>query len=325
MSKIIEPHRIEIPLGIMFHTVNCYLFPGKELTLVDCGLQSEGNWNILQTEIKKHGFDVKEIDQLIITHEHPDHIGLLHEILDASHCKVKAPEIIKRWFSDPDEMTELERTFTIKMLSSLGFPKDELAASLKFLQSSKPFKKIKDLARFEYFKEGDYLEIGHSKWEALNTPGHCPSQFVFLQAEQRRLISGDMLLPIAPMPIVVENPNDEGEPVQALKQLLASFERLRLYEIGTVYPGHGEIFSDANAMIDKQLARMKMRKEECFEAIKSGMNTPYQVNRQMYPYQTMPPDFSGMHMVMGYIDLLRTEGRIIVQKDDEGQLFVGAK
>ena len=94
------------------------------------------------------------------------------------------------------------------------------------------------------------------------------------------------------------------------------------YDFQTVYPGHGPIFVNANAIIEKQLDRISMRKEECFEAIKNGLSTPYQINRKMYPYQNMPPDFSGMFMVMGYIDLLEEEGRVKRKMSDNGQLTI---
>jgi glyoxylase-like metal-dependent hydrolase (beta-lactamase superfamily II) len=124
---------------------------------------------------------------------------------------------------------------------------------------------------------------------------------VFLQKEEKRLVSGDMLLPVAPMPIAYDDPSQPGQPIRALSQLLQSFERLRAFEIQTVYPGHGKVFSDANAMIDKQLARIKMRK------------------------QMMPPDFSGMHMVLGYLDLLEEEGLIEKRLDENGVMNFRAR
>ena len=52
----IEPIRIELSLGLMFQTVNCYLIPGDQLTLIDCGLYSEENWNHLKERINAHGY-----------------------------------------------------------------------------------------------------------------------------------------------------------------------------------------------------------------------------------------------------------------------------
>lgn len=315
MKEIIEPIRIEIPLGIMFQSVNCYLIPGKQLTLIDCGLYSQSNWGIFQKKIKEHGYKVDDIEQIIITHEHRDHIGLLPEIIANSNAIVRVPKMIKEWFSQPDKKNKEEINFTKELFTSLRFPEEVLKEVFNYIEKVKENKKFENLDRFEFFEEGDFLEIGNTQWEVLNTPGHCPSQFVFLQKEQKRIFGSDMLLPIAPMPIKVENPNEKGQPVKGLVDLLNSFERLQTFNIQTVYPGHGSVFTDANAMIDKQLDRMEMRKEECYDCIKSGLNTLYHINRKMYSFQKIPPDFSGLFMVLGYIDLLEQEEKIVKNKE----------
>lgn len=316
----IEPIRIEIPLGIMFQTVNCYLIPGEQLTLIDCGLHSAENWKLFQEKINTHGFKISDIEQVIITHEHRDHIGLLPEIMAHSDAIVRAPKAIEGWFARPAEMKKKQAGFSEQLFKSLGFPKEQLAKVFQFFEADIMVEKIEEMNRFHFYQEGEKLRIGEEDWEILNTPGHCPNQFVFLQKEQKRIFGSDMLLPIAPMPIIVEDVNNEGQPTPSLHDLLASFQRLLKYNIQTIYPGHGNVFVDANAMIEKQLARIEMRKEECFEVIKNGFSTPYQINRKMYPYQNMPPDFSGMFMVLGYVDLLIEEERIVKRFDDDGNI-----
>ena len=314
----IEPIRIELSLGLMFQTVNCYLIPGDQLTLIDCGLYSEENWNHLKERINAHGYKISDIEQVVITHEHRDHTGLLPEIMAHSNAIIRAPKAIEGWFSRPGEMKIIQGDFNSKLFKSLGFPKDQLKQVDQYFSNELMGREIEEMDRFRFYEEGDILRIGEENWEILNTPGHCPNQFVFLQKEQKRIFGSDMLLPITPMPIVVENPNKPGTPTRSLHDLLLSFARLLKFDIQTVYPGHGNVFVDANAMIEKQLARIEMRKEECFEAIKNGCSTPFLINRKMYPYQIMPPDFSGMFMVLGYVDLLEEEGRVKKEFDQDG-------
>jgi len=314
----IEPIQIELSLGIMFPSVNCFLIPGEELTLIDCGLHSKENWKRLQDRLEEHGYKVKDIEQVIITHEHRDHIGLLPEIIANSNAIIRIPKSIEKWIVQPEQMKTQLGTFNKKLFGSLGFPEKVLDQVFQFIDIVELGKKIEPTDRLHFFKEGDYLRFGNTDWEVLNTPGHSPTQYVFLQKEQRRIFGSDMLLPIAPMPIIMEDANRKGEPTRSLNALLNSFQRLKQFDIQTVYPGHGPIFSNANAVIDKQLSRIQMRKEECFEAVKEGHLTPYQINRKMYPYQSIPPDFSGMYMVLGYIDLLQQEGRISKSIDENG-------
>lgn len=317
---MIEPIRIELSLDIMFPSVNCYLVPGEQLTLIDCGVDSQENWETLQKVVEANGFRISDIKQVIITHEHRDHIGMLPRLIENTDAVIRAPKMIEGWFSQPDEMRKPYIQFLEKLLNSLGFPDDKLAQCDVFLDFLRRFLTIENLDRFEFFEEGDFLNFGNISWEVLNTPGHCPTQHVFLQKAEKRLVSSDMLLPIAPMPIVTFDPEKPDQPVRALRNLLDSFERLRVFEIEKVYPGHGPEFFDANAVMDRQLARIQMRKKECLEAIVSGLITPYDINRKMYPYQTVPPDFSGMYMVLGYLDLLVEEGSIVKKQDGKRYL-----
>ncbi len=321
----IEPIRIEISLGLMFQTVNCYLVPGDQLTLIDCGLYSEENWNHLKERINAHGYQLSDIEQIIITHEHRDHTGLLPEVMAHSNAIVRAPKAIEGWFVDPDKMKEKRAGFNFKLFKSLGFPPEVFEQVTWFFNNEIMGRKIEEMDRFHFYEEDDMLRIGEEDWEVLNTPGHCPNQYVFLQKEQKRIFGSDMLLPITPMPIVVEDPNQPGSPTRSLHDLLKSFERLLKYDFKTIYPGHGPVFVDANMMIEKQLTRIEMRKEECFETIQSGYDTPFKINRKMYPYQNMPPDFSGMFMVLGYVDLLVEERRLKKELDENGNILFSIK
>lgn len=317
---LVEPIRIELSLGIMFQTVNCYLIPGEQLTLIDCGLDSESNWLSFQKKLNNLGYKVKDIEQVIITHEHRDHIGLLPEVMENSDCLVRVPKSIEGWFSEPDVLKERQGKFNEKIFRTLGFPEEIYDQITQFYQTANLGRKIEELDRFQFFEEGDFLSLGNTEWEVMNTPGHSPTQYVFFEKEQKRIFGSDMLLPIAPMPIPTENHKNKEQPIQPLNDLIDSFGRLKDFNFETVYPGHGPVFSDANKMIDKQLGRIQMRKEECLEIIKNGYHTPYQINRRMYPYQQIPPDFSGMFMILGYTDLLQAEGRIKGEIDGDGFL-----
>lgn len=317
---MIEPIRIEVSLDVMFPSVNCYLIPGKQLTLIDCGLDTPQNWEKLQKVFHEHGYQVSDLEQIIITHEHRDHIGLLPKLLEETNATIRAPKMIEAWFSKPDEMKKQYKQFLKVLIESLGFPDDKLKDLETFLSMLRKFPTIKKMERFEFFEEGDFLAFGNTEWETLNTLGHCPTQHIFLQKEERRIFSSDMILAIAPMPIVVEDPKQTGHAIPALLQLLDSFERLRKFEIEKIYPGHGPMFTNANQTFDKQIARIEMRKGECLAAVQSGLQTPYQINRKMYPYHNIPPNFSGMHMVLGYLDLLMKEELVTKSTNKKGHL-----
>jgi len=313
-------YRIELPLGIMFPTVNCYLIPGEQLTLIDCGFNTEESWKLFQLKLEELGYQVADIEQVVITHEHQDHIGLLAQILENSTAVIKAPKMIEEWFTKPQVIHKRYQAFTKELLSTLGLPEEKLQQAYQYLEFETVIDFTPDIKRFEFYKAGDHLDFGGKDWEVLNTPGHCLSQMVFHQQEENWLLGSDMLLPITPMPIIEPHPDQPDTSARALKLLLHSFERLKTLDIQMVYPGHGPAFPNANTIIDQQLTRIQIRKEECFERIVSGASTPFEICQKMYPYQIIPPDFSGLMMILGYTDLLQEEGRITKKYDEQGHL-----
>ena len=315
---MIEPIRIEVDLDVMFPSVNCYLVPGESLTLIDCGMESHENWAKLNYGFRENGYKISDLDQIIITHEHKDHIGLLPRLIQSTKAQVYAPRMIQQWFSDPDQARLPHVAFMKYLNSVVGFPEDVLLKANSFTEGYGLEKKIRDIDRFEFYEAGDKLNFGDLEWKILNTPGHCPTQHVFFQEESRQLFSGDALLGLAPMPIVTEDPARQQTPIRALKQVMNSFDRFLEMDLQVVYPGHGPIFNNANELIEKQLKRIAQRKQECLEAVISGRSTIYQIKEEMYPYQETPPDFSGLNMVIGYLDLLEEEGRIRSEKNDAG-------
>ncbi|MEM9824637.1 MAG: MBL fold metallo-hydrolase [Bacteroidota bacterium] len=305
-----EPIRIELSLEIMFQSVNCYLIPGDQLTLVDCGYDSPDNWTSFCTALEKHGFALQDIQQVIITHEHRDHVGLLPQIMEHCDAIIRAPKAIEGWFKHPDQMKANYMPFIQQLYETIGFPPKMLEESIAFVKQLRRYPKVKDLNRFVFFEAGDQLEIGHKKWEVWHTPGHCPTQHVFIQPEEKRIFGSDMLLPLTPMPIVSEDPQQPGQAVRALSDLLHSFQKLIPLNLQRVYPGHGPVFDQANQIIQRQIARTQLRKEECLKVYRSGLTSVYQIHQKMYPYHSLPPNYSGIHMILGYLDLLKAEGKL---------------
>ena len=187
MSKQIEPIQIQLPLDFMFQSVNCYLIPGEQLTLIDCGIDTEENWIEFQKQVKSNGFHVSDIEQVIITHEHRDHIGLLSKIMAASNPIVKVPRQIEKWFSDPEGAMEKHINFFKSLFSKIGLPELILEKSYEIIAQIGSYHRFDTSTQFEFFEDGDILHFGNTEWEALNTPGHCPNQFVFIQKEQKRI------------------------------------------------------------------------------------------------------------------------------------------
>jgi hydroxyacylglutathione hydrolase len=78
--------------------VNVLLVIGKKITLIDTGVKSSAQK--IFTYISNCGRNYKEIDSIILSHAHPDHIGSAAEITELTHCKVAAYEDDVPWIEN---------------------------------------------------------------------------------------------------------------------------------------------------------------------------------------------------------------------------------
>lgn len=69
--------QITIPTPFAVGDVHVYLIKGDTLSLVDAGVKTKRAWEAVQTQLKELGYFPSDIEQIILTHHHPDHIGLI--------------------------------------------------------------------------------------------------------------------------------------------------------------------------------------------------------------------------------------------------------
>ena len=68
-------HKIVIPTPFAVGDVNAFLIKGDTLSLVDAGPKTPEAYEALKHGIKEAGYAFNDIEQVILTHHHPDHAG----------------------------------------------------------------------------------------------------------------------------------------------------------------------------------------------------------------------------------------------------------
>ncbi len=305
-----EPHiiRIELPTQFGMKSVNSYLVKGEELTLVDCGENSEDSWKALCWGLKEAGLLPSDIEKIIITHPHVDHIGMAARVAETADVPVWVSDKCKDWALQPGQFSSTRGKVILDTMEELlgaqmykqAFPQfEQISSQLNASWLPLPEEEIRI-----YPHQGN-LTLGGIEWEVHYVPGHTYTQSCFFHRESGKLLSADMLLKITPTPVVEAEPEGQKRRKNII-ELLASYQQLKALEIQQVYPGHYEIFSDAPRVIEQQIARIHMRKDECFYLIQQGQQHFLSLYSTMYKVPSLP----AFNMLIGYLDLLEFEGKI---------------
>ena len=83
-------HRLGIPTPFAVGRVNVYLIDDDPLTLVDAGPNSGTALDELTSGISALGHSLEDIDLVILTHQHIDHLGLVGLVAAKSGADVAA-------------------------------------------------------------------------------------------------------------------------------------------------------------------------------------------------------------------------------------------
>jgi glyoxylase-like metal-dependent hydrolase (beta-lactamase superfamily II) len=244
---------LRMPLPFSLDHINLWVLDGGDhWVLVDTGVNSPAvadHWRALLAG----PLASKPVGRLIVTHYHPDHIGLAGWL--SRKCQV------------PLETSRGE--FLLARVLTLDIAAEPPAEALSFYRSHGWSEEALDAMRaagwggfargvsrlpsgFRRLKEGDLLSIGSRRFQVITGSGHSPEHVCLYSADDRILISGDQVLPRITSNVSVYPTEPEASP---LHDWLTSIEKLRALPDDTlVLPAHNEPFTRLHARLD-QLAK----------------------------------------------------------------------
>lgn len=305
-----RPIRIELPTEFAVGTVNAYLFTEPEPILVDTGVKSPESWRLLQAGLSEQGVAVRDIKKVIITHPHVDHFGQASKIADESGASVWVSELGQTWLEEFPTMWQRRIAYYRDFfMDFVGFSREAVATILGYMGEVVEVCDPVPAGSVSTFGLSDSLQMGGASWQVFHAPGHASHQTCFYQRESKQFISADMLLAKAPTPIV-ERPLSGSRRVPSLPRFMESLTRVESLDIDVVYPGHGRPFGDHRRLIQRQRERITHRKQECLQLLADGHETVAQLVDKMYAHLPLQFRFAGLWMAIGYLDLLRAEGKI---------------
>ena len=186
---------------------NSFLIEGSKKVLIDPGHRAL--FSHVDNGLKKIGLGIEDIDIVICTHGHPDHIEAL-ELLRTAEVQFGLHKSEWQW------------------LSGVG---RQMAAAMGI-----------DIDRFEpdfFLGEGD-LTIGDLSFTVHHTPGHSPGSVCLYWPDKGALFSGDVLFDQGIGR--TDLPGGDGT------ELKASIKSLSGLGATCLLPGHGDYLQDAAAV-----------------------------------------------------------------------------
>ncbi len=311
-------HRLAVPTPFRIGAVNCYLLEGDPLTLVDTGPNSGMTLDNLQGQLGKRGHSIDDIELVVITHPHLDHLGLTEIIVEHSGAEVAALAPLAERLKDFKGDAEREDAFAVEVMHRNGIPA-EVAAALQVVSSSfRGWGSRVDVTR--PLADGETIGLGNREFEVQHRPGHSTTDTLFWDAEDQILIVGDHLLARISSNPLISRPLDGSEGrTRSLIDYIASMKRTRELPASIVLPGHGELVTEHADLIDARLASIERRKEKIHGLIAERPRSGYELAQAIWGNVAVTQAFLTLSEVIGNADILVAEGR--VREADDGAVI----
>jgi glyoxylase-like metal-dependent hydrolase (beta-lactamase superfamily II) len=308
-------HRLAISTPFAVGKVNCYLIEDEPLTLVDTGPNSGKALDELGARLGERGHSIDDLELIIVTHQHIDHLGLVEILVEHSGAQVAALGLAAQRLADFDEDAEREDAFAVDVMLRNGIPEDVTVALRTVSRSFRNWGSQVTVTR--PLAEGEMLEFGNRRLEALHRPGHSPSDTLFWDAERQILIAGDHLIAhISSNPLISRPLDGSAGRTRSLIDYVASMKRTRELPAEIVLPGHGEPITDHAELIDSRFASIERRKEKVFRLIEERPRSGYELAQAIWGNVAVTQAFLTLSEVIGNADILVDEGR--VREADDG-------
>ena len=266
--------------------VSLYLFTIKDkLVLIDAGYSTKYWQKAFFKALKDLKINLGDIDYCIITHEHPDHTGLVTELKranpDIKICIHETAHELAKLRKKLSENTNLEEKIKERgqLLISYGLKKEEVDLMMQRFGTGG--------MKFEYI-EPDLLlnnddRIIDGELQIVHSPGHSVGHICIYYPNKNILFSGDHILSkITPHlgTLVIpgaEEFNKKNNYENILEHYLRSLDRIDELNSRIILPGHEQIIYDPHKRITAIKNHHQNRLYEISKIIENNPITPLQI------------------------------------------------
>ncbi|MDO8878940.1 MAG: MBL fold metallo-hydrolase [Pseudolabrys sp.] len=300
---------IRLALPFALNHVNIYLIDdGEGWAVLDTGLGDQETQDVWKTLLADH-ID-RPLTRLIVTHFHPDHIGMAGWLAAQFDLPVHMSEteylLSRNIHLDPGALdAEHYRRFYLRHGLDAETTQRVVTqghAYLRFVTGLPP--------TFERLVDGDRLTLGGRDFQVITGGGHSPEQVVLYCAAERIFFSADQVLSKISPNVSVTATIPNGNPLNDYLRSLAALGEI-IPADALVLPGHGLPFHNAPSRIKELTAHHQARCDQILAACVTEPRSvaelvPLLFHRPLDPQQTS----FAFSEILAHVNLMLRKGQI---------------
>jgi glyoxylase-like metal-dependent hydrolase (beta-lactamase superfamily II) len=308
--QYIIPLRIPTPFAV--GDVFSYLIKDRKTVLVDCGPYTDEAQEHLKQLLNEEKIAVTDLDEIWLTHGHPDHYGQAAHLADLSGAAIYGHAKEQANFTGNKDQALFLDFFKKHHIPQLFI--EQMMEQLQWLQQfSHPIEP-------DRIDDGSQLSSGRLTVTVKLTPGHAPGHLVFDTGEGI-IFGGDLLLGHISTNALINFDPGSGERNRSLLQYRKSLQWIAGKE-GLVLPGHGDCIHNIRRIAQRHLREHNARYRNILKRLEEQPMTLMGIAQQLFADAIEEGSiFLVLSEVMGYLDWGIAEGAVIERQTANGIIF----
>lgn len=304
--------KITLPIPFPLRIVNTYAIVGKDgWVLVDAGMGTPEARTAFNAGLDRAGLKVSDLRAIVLTHHHPDHIGLSGELQQQTGVRVFMHPIDEKslriiWDGTMPERFERVSSF----FRQHGLEYTSLWYTQTNPQVMKNILSVPPHEAFELVEDGASIELLGDKYQVLWVPGHADGQIVLLRERDGLFFAADHVLPRITPNVGLYSKLDRPNP---LGDYLNSLHKVEHLPVSLALPGHGEPFPDLKDRVQEIIEHHEEREAKLLDLLGETAQHATQLTLQLFAHRRLESDEAkrmAIAEVLAHLEHMRLSGKV---------------
>lgn len=311
--------KITLPIPFPLRTVNTYAIVGKDgWALVDAGMGIPAAREAFTAGLARAGLSVSNLQAIVLTHHHPDHIGLSGELQKQSGARVYMHPIDEKSLRIIWDGTMPERFGHVsRFFQQHGLEHTSLWYTQTNPQVMKDILSVPPHEAFEAVEDGRSIELIGDTYRVFWVPGHSDGQIVLLRERDGLFFSADHVLPRITPNVGLYSRHDRPNP---LGDYLDSLHKVEDLPVSLALPGHSEPFPNLGERAREIARHHSEREAKLLDLLGKQALNATQLTLQLFANRRLESDEAkrmAIAEVLAHLEHMRLTGSVEQQLSEQ--------
>jgi glyoxylase-like metal-dependent hydrolase (beta-lactamase superfamily II) len=317
--------KITLPIPFPLRTVNLYALVGDHgWALIDAGMGMPDARIAFAAALQKAGLSIDRLRAIVLSHDHPDHIGLSGELREQSGAivymhPIDAESMRILWQNIyPEHFLEVSQFF-----KQHGMPTGEPWFSQANPEQLRNIIGVPSHEAITLVEDGQYLDLVGEQYRVIWTPGHSDGHICLFRERDGVFIAADHVLPRITPNVGLYSENDRANP---LGDYLHSLRKVSTLPASIVLPGHGEPFKDLAVRVEEIIEHHEQREMQILTLLDEQPQHAYRLAEQLFGGRLKSNEARRMAVAetLSHLEYLRIGGQVEQHKTTDGLILYAA-